>query len=124
MKVMKMEKNEKIETGVKTEKNIEKKRVRRVGTVTMGFSLIIVGLAMSYSLFFPQTDFLFLAKFSPLILVGIGLEVLAASFCNKSGQFQYDWFSGFICFLLIVFSIGIAGAVTAAQYYLNNQLWH
>lgn len=93
--------------------------VRRVGSMTMGVSLIAVGVASVLLLFFPELDSTLLAKLSPLILVGIGLEVIAANCTSKNQIFQYDFFSGLICFMLIVFSMGMASILAGMQYYLN-----
>lgn len=96
------------------------KRVHRVGSVTMGLSLIIIGLTTVIYLFFPEIDYRFLAKFSPLILVGIGVEVLLANAQSDTICFKYDLFSGIVCFLLITFSLSMAAFVTVMQQYLNN----
>ncbi len=93
----------------------EPKRVRRVGTFTMGLCLVITGLALTVGLFRPTTDFSFLLK--PLVLVALGAEVLIASATAKEQKLKYDFLSMFVCFLLIICSA--AGAVCAplVQYY-------
>ena len=50
--------------------------VRRVGTLTMGLALVVVGAALCVGLFFPNVDFLLLFKLSPLVLVALGCEVI------------------------------------------------
>lgn len=95
------------EMGVTNKKTIS---VRRVGTVTMGISLIGVGLATIYGMFQPKLNLILMAKLSPMILVFLGIEVLTAYFKNKNdGVIKYDFFSGFICFLLVCFSMVMAG---------------
>lgn len=92
-------------------------RVRRVGTFTMGLCLVIAGLALTVGMFRPTTDFSFLLKLTPLVLVVLGAEVLIASATAKEKKLKYDFLSMFVCFLLIV--CAAAGAVCAplAQYY-------
>lgn len=57
--------------------------VRRVGTLTMGLALVVVGAALCVGLFFPNVDFLLLFKLSPLVLVALGCEVI---FCGVHSQ--------------------------------------
>ena len=57
--------------------------VRRVGTVTLGLSLIVTGLAITAYFFVPGFDIIFVAKLAPLVLVFLGAEVLWASVRSK-----------------------------------------
>lgn len=93
------------------------KRVRRVGTFTMGLCLVVAGLALTLGMFRPTTDFSLLLKLTPLVLVALGVEVLVASATAKEQKLKYDFLSMFVCFLLIV--CAAAGAVCAplVQYY-------
>ncbi len=52
---------------------------RRVGTFTFGAVLVICGVLMLVSMFFPRLDLTLVLKLSPLILVSLGVEVLLAS---------------------------------------------
>ncbi len=81
-------------------------RVRRVGTFTMGFALIITGAVLCIGLFNPKFDFITLFKLSPLILVALGIEILVAFTVGKGERFKYDFLSMFVCFCLIVASAG------------------
>ena len=58
--------------------------VRRVGTVTLGLSLIVTGLAITAYFFVPGFDIIFIAKLAPLVLVFLGAEVLWA--CAQIGR--------------------------------------
>ena len=51
---------------------------RRVGTFTFGAVLVICGVLMLVSMFFPRLDLTLALKLSPLILVSLGVEVLLA----------------------------------------------
>lgn len=90
---------------------------RRVGTITMGLSLIVAGLVSVYGLINPNFDIITIAKLSPLILVFIGIEIIIAYFWGKGQKLRYDWLSGFICFLLITASLGFAVATPLVKYY-------
>ena len=90
--------------------------VRRVGTLTMGLALVVVGAALCVGLFFPNVDFLLLFKLSPLVLVALGCEVIFAASTAKGMRLKYDFLSMFVCFLLIVTALGAACVPVALQY--------
>lgn len=77
------------------------RRVRRVGTCTMGVLLIVVGLTVCLGLLRPGIDFTLLLRLSPLILVALGVEVLLAA-RQKEVRLKYDFASMIICFLLVL----------------------
>ena len=91
-------------------------KVRRVGTFTMGLALVITGVACMLSLLRPSTDLALLLRLSPLLLVALGIEVLAASF-SKNTRLKYDLLSVFMC--LILMGVGFAGTLAAKvfEYY-------
>ena len=85
---------------------------RRVGTVTAGITLVAAGCAMLAKLFFPDAELLWLLRFSPAILIGLGVETLLASRSNT--RLRYDWAGILLCFLT-----GCAGlAMTTAAWYM------
>ena len=86
----------------------EDRPVRRVGTLTMGVALIVSGVVALLCMFLPSFNLLFVLKFSPLIFVFLGLEVLYASIFRRGERIKYDLLSCFVCFLLICGAIGLA----------------
>ena len=72
---------------------------RRVGTFTFGAVLVICGVLMLVSMFFPNLDMTLALQLSPLILVSLGVEVLLAS--RREGKPRYDWVGMVLCFLLV-----------------------
>ena len=62
---------------------------RRAGTFTLGVALVVAGLGMMASLFWPALEIGWLLKLSPLILVCLGVEVLLAA--RGGGRVKYDW---------------------------------
>lgn len=74
-------------------------RQRRVGTLTLGIVLVVTGLLMMVSLFWPHLDLFWALKASPLILIGLGVETLAAA--RGSGSIKYDWVGMLLCFILV-----------------------
>ena len=80
-------------------------RERRVGTFTFGVTLVAAGLAMTAALFFPALDLRLLLRFSPLVLILQGIEVLLSA--RKSGRIRYDWLGMLLCFVLVTLALGV-----------------
>ncbi len=91
-------------------KKVKEKPQRRVGTVTFGIVLVIIGLTLIWALFNPNWDLTFVLKLSPLVLVCLGIEILCAYFYHKGEGMRYDFFSGFMCFFLVFLCLGAATA--------------
>lgn len=51
-------------------------RTRRIGTLTMGFALIVTGIIALVATFYPAFDIFTVLKLSPIIFVFLGLEIL------------------------------------------------
>lgn len=51
-------------------------RTHRVGSVTFGATLVVIGVLFLLHVFFPGMGYRFLVYFWPLILIGLGVEVL------------------------------------------------
>lgn len=54
-------------------------RVRRVGSVTFGAVLVITGVMFLLQQFIPDMDCRLVLRFWPIILIGLGIEVLLGS---------------------------------------------
>ena len=52
---------------------------RRVGTLTMGLTLVTAGVCMLVSMFFPALEMTLVLQASPVILISLGLETLLAA---------------------------------------------
>ena len=76
------------------------RKVRRVGTVAFGITLIFVGILMVAAILVPGIDVLSVLRLSPLILVVLGVEVLIYS-VRPDVTLKYDFLSMFVCFLLL-----------------------
>ena len=72
---------------------------RRVGTFTFGLVLVVSGLAMLVSMFFPDLKFTWLLQLSPLALISLGVETLLAA--RGGGRVKYDWVGMLLCFLIV-----------------------
>ena len=84
------------------------KRVHRVGTLTMGLSLIAFGIFSIIALFCenPLTKFSVLLKFAPVILILLGIELVCSAVFFKNDKLKFDWLSVIISFILIIVSLG------------------
>ena len=80
-------------------------RERRVGTFTFGVTLVAAGLTMTAALFFPALDLRLFLRFSPLVLILLGTEVLLSA--RKEGRMKYDWLGMLLCFFLVLLALGV-----------------
>lgn len=82
-----------------------KQKIRRVGTVTLGIVLIVVGALLIWALFDPSFSVATIAKFSPAILILVGAEMIVGYFRSDGNKVKYDFLSMVVCFLLIIGSL-------------------
>lgn len=81
------------------------RKVRRVGTVAFAITLIAVGVLLLIRAFVPGFDVLAVLRFSPVILIILGIEVLIYA-ARPDVSLKYDFLSMFVCFLLLVAAAG------------------
>ena len=90
---------------------------RRVGTLTMGVALILVGAAICTFQFLHDWNMLLLfCKASPLLLVALGCEVLISSAMAKGARLKYDFLSMFVCFLLLAGTLAASCLPVVLEY--------
>lgn len=87
-------------------------RQRRVGTFTLGVTLVASGVAMLIAMFFPDLDLRWALKCAPVILILLGVETLLAA--RGGGKIKYDWLGMLLCFVLT----GAALCMCAAAWYM------
>lgn len=80
---------------------------RRVGTFTMGLSLIAAGVVAMMLIFDPNFDPAPIFKLSPAILILLGGEIIASHVIYRNYRLKYDFVSAIFCFFLILGSIGV-----------------
>lgn len=83
---------------------------RRVGTLTLGIVLILMGLAFFSRLIFPEYSLRILLDFWPIVLIILGIETLVSYFINTQERLRYDGWSIVIMIGLIGFSTFMGGA--------------
>ncbi len=105
----------------KTIKPVKQVKIRRVGTLTLGISLVTTGILLLCNMLIPNFPLLAFVKFAPLVLVLTGLEILLYSFFAKGEKLRYDFLSMLFCLLLIGGSIGLTVIPTFAQNAMQAQ---
>lgn len=80
-------------------------RERRVGTFSFGVTLVAAGVAMTADLVYPSLDMCLLLRFSPIVLILLGVEVLLSA--RRDGRIRYDWLGMLLCFVLVTLALGV-----------------
>ena len=92
------------------------KKVRRVGSIAFALVLIAAGVLLIVYQFVPQFDLLKILKFSPVILIALGIEMLVYS-ARPDVKVKFDW----LAMLGTAFTLCIVG--TAALLPLAISQW-
>lgn len=93
------------------------KKVRRVGTVAFAVLLIAGGVLLLAQQFMPKANLLAVLKFSPVILIVLGIEVLVYS-TKPDVKLKFDWLGILGCaFILVV--VGTAALMPMAWKWLG-----
>ena len=83
---------------------------RRVGTLTTGIVLVMFGIMFLLRLVTTNINILLIASLWPLILVGVGIEIIAAYIINKEEKMKYDFSAIILVIMLAFFAMGMGGA--------------
>ena len=82
-------------------------RTHRVGTITTGLSLIAFGVMFVLHLFMNAISYEMIFKLWPMILIGLGVEVLFTNFIKD--KIIYDKAAILLIFVVAIFAMGMAG---------------
>lgn len=93
---------------------------RRVGTFTLGLSLIAFGIIFLIALFSKSFDYMAIIKFSPVILILLGIEIILGAILTKDDKMKYDGLSIFMCICVIFVSMLLSGAALAYKKFGNE----
>ncbi|MBQ9342087.1 MAG: hypothetical protein IJT81_07000 [Lachnospiraceae bacterium] len=91
-----------------------KKRTHRVGAITAGASLVGFGVVFLLQQFM-NLDFTFIIKFWPLVLIGLGAEIIASTFMDE-GTYKYDKGAIALIVIMLFFAFCMAGVTAVMQY--------
>lgn len=95
---------------------------RRVGTFTLGISLIVFGVLIFLHTFIPTLTFPFIFSLWPIILILLGLEVMAAFIINKDEKLRYDGGAIALIIILALFAMFASYTQFFAEHYVHYRL--
>ena len=97
-------------------------RTHRVGTVTFGIILIVMGVLFLLRMIFPILDYELIFRLWPFVFISLGVEVLLSSF-HAERAVVYDGAAIFLLVLLILFAMSMAGADWVFSHMEDAVLW-
>ncbi|MBR4670403.1 hypothetical protein D6853_12305 [Butyrivibrio sp. X503] len=90
-------------------------RSHRVGAITAGLSLIAFGIAFVCHIFVGGISYEFIFHMWPLLLVGLGIELLISNLGSEN--VVYDKGAIFLMIIMAIFAMGMACADMLFQAY-------
>lgn len=90
----------------------EPPKVRRVGTFSLGITLVAIGAILLAAIFLPNLDIIGVLKFAPIVLIVLGVEILIYA-ARPDVKIKYDGISIFLSILLVL-ACGAAGTFSWA----------
>lgn len=82
---------------------------RRVGTFTLGISLIVMGISFLCHMYLKSVNYLMIFHFWPVIFILLGGEILFYAVRFPDKHYRYDFAAILIIILLVFFAMGMAG---------------
>ena len=96
-------------------------KIHRVGSITFGTILIILGILLLLRLIIPAITYTAILNFWPVTLILLGLEVLIANMRSEQVAFQFDGWSIFFLFMVLGFTMCI-GIMDYILLHLSQEL--
>jgi hypothetical protein len=96
---------------------------RRVGTFTLGVSLILLGVIIPLMFIFKENA-LKILQFAPVILLVLGIEVLIYAIRYKDGKLIYDGLSIFMVIMISFVTIGASIATSVVNQVVEMDKTH
>ena len=106
---------------METVNNMVTYRIHRVGSVTAGASMVVFGILLLIHTVFDFIDYQMVFSMWPLILIGLGIELLLSNFSEK--RMVYDKGAVVLLMIMMFFAIGMAVAdicIEATELYIVN----
>ena len=85
-------------------------RTHRVGTVTFGLVLIVMGALFLLRMMFPVLDYELIFRLWPLIFISLGTEILISS-RRAQDRLVYDGAAVFLLILLVLFALAMVSYI-------------
>lgn len=83
---------------------------RRLGTLTLGITLVAMGAVLLSYLFFPNQSLRWLGWLAPALLILLGVEVLVRYALARERRLRYDLMGGFLTMVLAVLCLVLGSA--------------
>lgn len=80
-------------------------KTHKVGTITFGCILILLGILLIVHLFMPTLTYTAILNYWPITLIALGIEILVANFRSAKVAFTYDGWAIFLMFVIIGFTM-------------------
>lgn len=98
------------------------KKIRRIGTVTFGVTLVAAGLLFLARTFLPELKYIMIFRLWPCIFIMLGVEILLSG-RKEQVEFKYDVPAIFLMLALIFFAMGMGAAEALLEYREAFCLW-
>lgn len=82
---------------------------RRVGTLTSGIVLVILGILFLLRTFIPNMNIRWIIALWPVVLILLGCEVIGSYVINKEEKVTYDFGGIILVIVLSFFAMGMGG---------------
>lgn len=96
------------------ENNVTTYYTHRVGSITAGASMVVFGVLLFMHTVFGTMNYETIFSFWPLMLIGLGIELLCSNFSKK--KIVYDKAAVFLLIIMTLFVITIAIVDLCLQY--------
>ncbi len=93
--------------------------VRRVGAVSSGITLVLLGILLLIRTCFANFDVEWLCRFAPLMLVALGIEIITSSAHSSKYVIKYDFAAVMMCIFVMACSLTITAVSLYYTGYLN-----
>lgn len=98
---------------------VKNHRNHKVGTFTLGSSLIFFGILLMINTFTHLLSYGFVLRLWPVILILLGVEILISYICQDEDRLTYDKGAVFLIILLSFFSMAMA----CAEFLMTYNYW-
>lgn len=104
---------------VLTERENGNLRIRRVGSVTFGLTLILFGVLFFLHTVIPSLPYEIIFQFWPVVFILLGIEILVENHRSSAEKckFVYDFPAILMLVIMLLFAMVMAAAEFSLQYY-------
>lgn len=94
-------------------------RIRRVGSVTFGLTLILFGVLFGLHTVIPSLHYEVIFQFWPVVFVFLGVEILVENHRSSAEKcrFVYDFSAILMLVVMLLFAMVMAAAEFSLHYY-------